>query len=588
MLAAGLAAAVVRARTRREASRGLGEGDPEVDDRLLAVEGALGRHADASELVRAPRAVERAVDHLPPIDEPFAQPRLVLADGVDLVVHRTDGSTVSFEESTLDTADVLGHLHDRNLDGAQLAPTLVPLGAGIHLDLETVGVLGLAGDERSSESLGRAIVHHLTLGPNRHDVDVRCSAATARALLGGRDADNDALIDEIARWSERITLRLEAAGAHSARRLRLGAAERSPLPPSEANALTPLIVVVDESERSRFASVFDLAVAARLPLAVVVVHAELVPVETQVELDSELRACLHPEQTEFVPAGLPLEVAEEFAELVNRIDSAPLRFRPPLDDQLAIDLMRAQDEVATLAPPSAAEARPATLSGVLGATRHGVDPLVEVAVLGPVEIHGASAPLGDDERSALCLLVVHGPQRPDDIDAALWPARLPDPERVGALIDRLEAALGDGHLERSADGRIAIRAVSCDLVRARSAAADAADLDGPPRAAAWRQALAEIRGPAFDGASWPWLAEHAYGTRVRATRLLVDAALTLADEAQADGRLDELRLDLRRARRLAPWHEQLSAIALGTEGPTETDHGPSGPSDPPEEWQRAG
>lgn len=589
LVAAGLAAAVVRARTRRESSRRLGEGDPDVDDRLLAVEGSLLDAADDLEFTRAARALQRSVDRLAPLDEPFVPPRLVVIDGVDFVVHRTDGSTVSFEQTTLDGADVFGRLHETPDLDDRLAPGLVPLGAGAHLDLETVAVLGLTGDRRSATSLARAIVHHLTLGPARNDIDVRCSAAVAREVLGGRDADNHLLADEIARWSERVTLRLEAAGAQSARRLRLEQADRTLVAAHGADALTPLVVVIDEAERDEFASVLDLAVASRLPLAVVVVHAAPVPVETQVHLDSELSATLLPDGTSFVPCALPAEVAEEFAELVNRIDTAPLRFRPPLDDELAIDAMRAQDEVATLDPGGApAPERPTTLSGLLGATRHGVDPLLEVAVLGSVEVHGTARPLSDDERSALCLLVIHGPHRPGDIDAALWPALLPDAARVDQLLDGLVGALGAGHLERTPDDTIAIRAVSCDLVRARSAVDDALGLDGAPRAAAWRQALSEIRGPAFDGSSWPWLAEHAYGTRGRATRLLVDAALTLAGEAELDGTLGELRLDLRRARRLAPWHEQLAAVALGLEGPTETDHGPSGPNEPPEEWQRAG
>jgi len=181
---------------------------------------------------------------------------------------------------------------------------------------------------------------------------------------------------------------------------------------------------------------------------------------------------------------------------------------------------------------------------------------VEVAVLGPVEIRGAAHPFGRRAATALVVYLALHPRGAtnEGWSAALWPERSVAPSTLHSTASVARRALGRSsggadHLMRC-QGRLRLGpAVGTDADRF-VAAAESSD----PRR--WKDALALVRGPLFDGlplSDWTVLD----GTAAELETLVVRTSLRGAEAALRLGSADEAEWMLRRGLRVSPYDERL-------------------------------
>ena len=178
-------------------------------------------------------------------------------------------------------------------------------------------------------------------------------------------------------------------------------------------------------------------------------------------------------------------------------------------------------------------------------------PEVDVAVLGPVQIHGAALPFGRSAaRELVVYLALHRQGARNDTWAeALWPTRPVSPSTVHSTAsDGVEHLPRGGRLLRLGDS------VGTDVERF-AALASGSDPRG------WRDALGLVRGAPFDGlrlSDWTIFD----GTHAQLESMVVLTALKGAGHALEQGDGAEAEWMIRQALPVSPYDERLYRVLL--------------------------
>jgi DNA-binding SARP family transcriptional activator len=187
--------------------------------------------------------------------------------------------------------------------------------------------------------------------------------------------------------------------------------------------------------------------------------------------------------------------------------------------------------------------------------------LVEVAILGPVELRGAARPF---RRAWSLELVAYLAVHPDGASSdrwatALWPDRvMADPTRhsIASAARRAlgRAPGGEDHLPRRHGGLRLAPTVRTDWARLRSLAAS-------EEPAAWAAAMTLVRGRPFDGLRAPdWAVLE--GTLASVEDDVTALALRLAEHRLASGDSRGATDAARRGLRASPYDERLYRVLL--------------------------
>jgi DNA-binding SARP family transcriptional activator len=190
-----------------------------------------------------------------------------------------------------------------------------------------------------------------------------------------------------------------------------------------------------------------------------------------------------------------------------------------------------------------------------------LEPEVDVAVLGPVEVRGAARTFRRPASKDLVVYLAFHRQgaRPDEWAAALWPTIAPAPPTLHSTVSDARRALdrsasGGEHLTR-VGGRYRLgTSVGTDVERfARlTSSTDPAD---------WKAAFSLIRGSLFDGLRFPdWAVFD--GTRARVESMVVTSALRRAGDLQGAGLGADAEWLIRQALRISPLDERLYRALL--------------------------
>jgi DNA-binding SARP family transcriptional activator len=187
---------------------------------------------------------------------------------------------------------------------------------------------------------------------------------------------------------------------------------------------------------------------------------------------------------------------------------------------------------------------------------------IEVAVLGPVEIHGSTVPLGRHPR--LTELVVYLAMHPEGAttsawETALWPERRMPPQTIANRLSEARRALGfspDGRPRlRKCGERHLIADVETDWERFQALARHR---DDPAK---WHQALELVRGRPFsDLHQGQWTALEGFAVEIE--HAVVECALGLGGLALETGRPDDAMWAAQRALRATPWDERLHRLLM--------------------------
>jgi DNA-binding SARP family transcriptional activator len=190
-----------------------------------------------------------------------------------------------------------------------------------------------------------------------------------------------------------------------------------------------------------------------------------------------------------------------------------------------------------------------------------IDPEVEVAVLGPVEIRGAVRPFGRVAAKELVVYLAFHRQgvRNDVWASALWTDRSIVPSTLHSTASVARRALGQAkngadHLPRGGRRLRLADTVRTDVDRFAGVVAN-------PDPVGWKEALALVRGRPFEGlnlADWAVLD----GTQAQLESLLVDTALRAAEHFLRRGLGEDAEWAIRRGLRASPYDERLYRALL--------------------------
>jgi DNA-binding SARP family transcriptional activator len=187
---------------------------------------------------------------------------------------------------------------------------------------------------------------------------------------------------------------------------------------------------------------------------------------------------------------------------------------------------------------------------------------IEVAVLGPVEVRGATLPL--ERHPRLTELVVYLAMHPEGAttpawETALWPERRMPPQTIANRLSEARRALGfspDGRPRlRKSGERHLIADVGTDWERFKTLACREAD------PAAWRHALGLLRGrPFLDLHQGQWTVLEGFAAEIE--HAVVECALRLGGLCLDAGRPDDAIWAAQRALRATPWDERLHRLLM--------------------------
>jgi hypothetical protein len=205
---------------------------------------------------------------------------------------------------------------------------------------------------------------------------------------------------------------------------------------------------------------------------------------------------------------------------------------------------------------------PASFQDRSGGQGAGLDPPVEIAVLGPIEVRGAPGSL--DKRPVLTELIVYLAMHPEGASAAawqnaLWPGRNVPPQSVSNRLSEARRLLGmelDGtpRLRRSA-GRHRLAGVITDWEQFCVLA------DARRDHTSWRYALDLVRGRPFDDLQeGQWTVFEGFYGEIETT--IVDCALRYGEDRLAAGDPGATSWAAQRALRASPYDERLHRLLM--------------------------
>jgi DNA-binding SARP family transcriptional activator len=388
------------------------------------------------------------------------------------------------------------------------APTMVTVGAGTFLNLEAVGVLGVAGSGDGPVALVRSIVHELATSPSAGTLDIRSTIP-----LDGVDAHGlvqtqapETLVAELVPWLEDTGQQMQVALSANAYAHRLRPA---------GEPIAPVVVVTDRTGLAQMAPLAQYAADRSFPLAVVAIGVES-EAGFSIEVEGHTARVL-PWDLAIEAQGLTSEVAKQLGEVLAQAASVG---EEPL-----------QAGAQVLAPVTGIQHREA-----------GGEPAIFIRVLGEVEAEGAS-PLTSQQLSLLCFLACNGPSSRTAIVEALWDGQVISQSRFLNLLAETRARIGRNHFPEVRDGRYGLRGVSTDLAWFERELAEARFQDPPGAAARLRSGLQLVRGVPFTPPAsrfWSWVGDTThYAARIEAT--VADTAARLAQLELEAGDLDGAR-----------------------------------------------
>lgn len=190
-----------------------------------------------------------------------------------------------------------------------------------------------------------------------------------------------------------------------------------------------------------------------------------------------------------------------------------------------------------------------------------LEPEVEVAVLGPLEIRGAAHQFRRSAARELVVYLAFHPEgtRNDEWAGALWPTRAPALSTVHSTASDARRALGRDahgceHLPRGGRRLCLAPSVGTDVERL-------ARLASSPDPEAWKAALRLVRGTLFDGlrcSDWTVFD----GTLARVESLVVETALRGGEHFVGAGLGADAEWMIRQALRISPFDERLYRALL--------------------------
>jgi hypothetical protein len=205
---------------------------------------------------------------------------------------------------------------------------------------------------------------------------------------------------------------------------------------------------------------------------------------------------------------------------------------------------------------------PASLQDRSDGAGAGLDPPVEIAVLGPIEVRGAPGSL--DKRPVLTELIVYLAMHPEGASAAawqnaLWPGRSVPPQSVSNRLSEARRLLGmelDGtpRLRRSA-GRHRLAGIITDWEQFCVLA------DARRDHTSWRFALDLVRGRPFDDLQeGQWTVFEGFYGEIETT--IVDCALRYGEDRLLAGDPGATSWAGLRALRASPYDERLHRLLM--------------------------
>jgi DNA-binding SARP family transcriptional activator len=506
--------------------------------------------------------------------------RMVIASDGDGAIEAPEGfrSSEDGRGFTIERSPLAAPIQRSNtvLSGTVSLPTLVTVGTSddeiVMVNLEALGSVLIAGDRQGAEGLARALALELATS--------RWSARFDLVLVGfGTDLERfervsvvgsaASLVADLTWRRLRDTAALEDAGFASAAeaRNRAGGARWDPV----------VVICGPDVAEEDAAAMLAVGGDGTGGIAVVVVGADSAP----------LRSAAH--HVIRAAGDTPTPLLELFGELVEPqevtiedMDMVALLIEVATDTDTDTDTdsdanaeseIRAEaDRVLGMTPGT-----PQLSSGFVERTGTTSAPVsqssgshasprqptheVEIAVLGPVEIHGAAR---DFTRAWARELVVYLSVHPNGASneawaTALWPERVMAPSSLHSTASVARRALGkakDGsdHLPRS-HGRLALAStVGTDWDRF----VELSQGEDPDR---WRQALELVRGRPFDGlrsTDWSILD----GTAPSVESAIVDLSGRLAGACLRDGDARGAEWSARRGLMVSPYDERLYRMLL--------------------------
>ncbi len=552
LVAGGLLGLVERARRlrRSQAEERTVPAPPPME--LVDLETVLRDRADTHKALSVHSAIQSLLDRPIEPGEPLVAPEVVrmTSDRIEVVqqgpdldlpaawraTERVGDGPAAMWSSAVLAAEFFPDEQDLLDDGAPFdtaAPTMVTVGGGLLVNLETIGVLAIEGPAELTAGLIRSMVHELATGPARLSIDLRISE-----LLPGADLHEhvvcgplDGLANELRPWIEEVELSLTASGAHSAYALR--AAGRATTMPG------PKVVFANAAEVGRLGPIIAAARRHNLPVAVVLsgeqpATAEPIEVNATIRLDGEVLR-LEPYGFTAAMQYLDVDLVLGTEALINHARRAPMV--PRSDDQDTIlpmvELPTDPAQVPTEETPDGEVLTELPIEEHEITDQADDDAGILIRVLGPVEFQGAPDGLTEPERSMLAFLAIAGPSTAQQVRDAVFPAQSFSDSEWTKQIDRFREQLGPRFSEGT-DGRYRVRSVVTDLGSARRWITAARAMAEERAANLMQLALSDVRGAPFSGVDqrhWQWIQDHKMALLTQASAMLIDACFDLCDIA---------------------------------------------------------
>ena len=547
LLATGLAGLLNRERRARRAEAGPRSVPAPPPPELVEIETVIRNRADDAQVGSIEAVIASLTDREIHPAEPLPAPEIVRIgqDRIEVVQQGPDPdlpgpwnqTSVSGHPglagrsiASLDV-DLLPEPPSHESDLA-IAPTLVTVGRGLLLNLETAGLVTVDGPVEAVTAMVNTMVHELATGYGRRSIGLRVSDYLPGADLYDhvRCGPLDDLASELRPWLERTELALTATGGFSAYALRAGG--RGDAVPG------PVVVFADASDVAAVAPIAAQSRRHALPLAVVVAgDGNGLPVEPSVRIETDGdRVTVHPFGLTAAAEPINEDVLLGLSALVNHARRAPMMVRNDQATILPSDVVTDPAQAPTEETPQHEIVTELPTEGDEITERDDDDAGVLIRVLGPIEIEGGPpVELAEEQRSLLTFLALAGPSTEDQVRQAVWPSGAVSDDRFLAVVDELRSVLGH-RFPDAGDGRFRVRSIITDLGSARRWLNQAETMSGDRARNLLELALSEVRGTPFDGVPdrfWQWTQDHQMAVATQAVSMLVDAGFELCDAAYA-------------------------------------------------------
>ena len=344
-------------------------------------------------------------------------------------------------------------LNHFSIDSVVLTPTLVSLSKNLLINLESVGVLNISGEEKNCLSMVRSMVHELSNSHGSGIVDIMTTIPIAgtRTYPLVTETNTKKIRSEAIPWLEDVGIKFSQSSISSSYNQRCD---------NNDEPIGPSVLVLNESQiDENIEPVIALAEQCCYPIGIIILSD--IPLDrfnTRCNIVNGNEATMLDSEISFVPQLMSSEAAQAAGKLLSEIkDVQYIKSDPIQFMDLSVTAESEQIHENKSQPINIKQENNLSSKELLEA-----EPVLKLSILGDVDL-SSEQHLTPQQLSLITYLSCNGPSLRQNIVESLWDGQRISNSRFSNLLAETRKKIGRRFLPEADNSKYSVRYVENDF-----------------------------------------------------------------------------------------------------------------------------